>query len=74
MAAPGLPGSALAATPAVLEAGKKTYDQHCAQCHGEKGDGQGSGAAHLVPRPRDFTTGKFKLRTTPSGRSRPTTT
>jgi cytochrome c oxidase cbb3-type subunit 2 len=56
-----------AATAAQLEAGKKTYDQHCAQCHGEKGDGQGSGAAHLMPRPRDFTTGKFKLRTTPSG-------
>jgi mono/diheme cytochrome c family protein len=52
---------------APLEAGKKVYDQHCAQCHGEKGDGQGPGAAHLLPRPRDFTSGKFKLRTTPSG-------
>jgi cytochrome c oxidase cbb3-type subunit 2 len=47
--------------------GRKVYAQHCAQCHGEKGDGQGTGAAHLLPRPRDFTTGKFKLRTTPSG-------
>jgi cbb3-type cytochrome c oxidase subunit III len=50
-----------------LEAGKKVYDKHCAQCHGEKGDGQGPGAPHLLPRPRDFTSGKFKLRTTPSG-------
>ncbi len=56
-----------AATPAQAEAGKKVYEQHCAQCHGEKGDGQGPGAVHLLPRPRDFTAGKFKLRTTPSG-------
>ena len=27
----------------------------------------GSRRAHLMPRPRDFTTGKFKIRTTPSG-------
>jgi cbb3-type cytochrome c oxidase subunit III len=49
------------------EAGKRVYDKHCAQCHGEKGDGQGPGAPNLLPRPRDFTTGTFKLRTTPSG-------
>jgi mono/diheme cytochrome c family protein len=49
------------------EQGKAVYDKHCAQCHGEKGDGQGPAAPHLLPRPRDFTTGKFKLRTTPSG-------
>jgi cbb3-type cytochrome c oxidase subunit III len=49
------------------EAGKAVYDKHCAQCHGEKGDGLGPAAPHLMPRPRDFTAGKFKLRTTPSG-------
>ena len=49
------------------EAGKKVYEQHCIQCHGEKGDGEGPAAVHLSPRPRDFTSGKFKLRTTPSG-------
>ena len=48
-------------------AGKALYDKHCAQCHGEKGDGKGVAAPHLLPRPRDFTTGKFKIRTTPSG-------
>jgi len=56
-----------AVTPAQLEGGKKVYELHCAQCHGEKGDGQGPGAVHLLPRPRDFTSGKFKLRATPSG-------
>lgn len=49
------------------ERGRSTYEKYCAQCHGVAGDGQGAAAAHLLPRPRDFTTGKFKLRTTPSG-------
>ena len=63
-----LPASAAwAAAPAELDAGKLAYEKNCAQCHGEKGDGQGPAAAHLLPPPRDFTTGKFKLRTTPSG-------
>ena len=59
----------LAAAPTAqqLEAGKKTYEKYCSQCHGDKGDGQGPAAAHLAPKPRDFTTGKFKLRSTPSG-------
>ena len=35
--------------------------------HGEKGDAQGYATPHLYPRPRDFTTGRFKVRTTPSG-------
>ena len=47
--------------------GKKLYDVNCSQCHGEKGDGNGVAAPHLLPRPRDFTSGKFKIRTTPSG-------
>jgi mono/diheme cytochrome c family protein len=49
------------------EAGKTSYERNCAQCHGDKGDGNGPAAPHLLPRPRDFTTGKFKIRTTPSG-------
>jgi mono/diheme cytochrome c family protein len=64
--------SARAATPdlgtdAQRAAGKKLYEKFCAQCHGEKGDGEGVAAAHLMPLPRNFTTGKFKIRTTPSG-------
>ena len=50
-----------------LQAGRGTYEKYCSQCHGDKGDGQGPAAAHLQPRPRDFTSGKFKLRTTASG-------
>jgi mono/diheme cytochrome c family protein len=54
-------------TEAQREAGKKTYMKNCAQCHGEKGDGAGYAAIHLRPAPRNFTTGKFKIRTTPNG-------
>ena len=48
-------------------AGKELYQRNCAQCHGDKGDGNGVAAPHLQPRPRDFTSGKFKIRTTPNG-------
>jgi mono/diheme cytochrome c family protein len=49
------------------EAGKALYLKYCSQCHGEKGDGEGYATPHLRPRPRDFTTAKFKIRTTPNG-------
>lgn len=49
------------------ESGRQLYLKYCSQCHGEKGDGEGYAAPHLRPRPRDFTTGKFKIRTTPTG-------
>jgi DMSO reductase family type II enzyme heme b subunit len=45
-------------------AGKAVYERKCLLCHGEKGDGNGAGAEHLAPRPRDFTKGLYKIRTT----------
>src|SRR5438034_11036380 len=54
-------------TEAQRESGKKLYLQNCSQCHGEKGDGQGYATPHLYPVPRNFTLGKFKVRTTPNG-------
>jgi mono/diheme cytochrome c family protein len=54
-------------TEAQRESGKRTYLQYCSQCHGEKGDGEGYATPHLYPRPRNFTLGKFKVRTTPNG-------
>jgi mono/diheme cytochrome c family protein len=54
-------------TDAQRESGKTLYMKYCSQCHGEKGDGEGYATPHLYPRPRNFTTGKFKVRSTPNG-------
>ena len=54
-------------TEAQRESGKRLYLKYCSQCHGENGNGEGYATPHLRPRPRDFTTGKFKIRTTPNG-------
>ena len=54
-------------TEAQRESGKKLYLKYCSQCHGESGDGEGYATPHLLPKPRNFTTGKFKVRTTPTG-------
>jgi cytochrome c oxidase cbb3-type subunit 2 len=47
--------------------GKEVFEEHCIGCHGVKGDGNGPAATFLFPRPRDFTIGAFKFRSTPSG-------
>jgi mono/diheme cytochrome c family protein len=48
--------------------GTLLYDRYCLACHGAAGDGAGPGAAWLFPPPRDFTKGRFKWRTTASGK------
>ena len=55
------------ATVEAQSRGKAVYDAHCVECHGASGKGDGASAAYLVPRPRDFTTGKYKIRSTESG-------
>lgn len=47
--------------------GKIVYQRHCVGCHGESGDGKGPGAEMLIVKPRDFTKGIFKFRSTPTG-------
>ena len=54
-------------TPDQVARGKAVYARRCVGCHGTKGDGNGPAATFLDPRPRDFTLGSFKFRTTPSG-------
>ncbi len=47
--------------------GKQLYEAKCALCHGASGKGDGPAAERLLPRPRDFTAGKYKIRSTASG-------
>ncbi|MGH8264707.1 MAG: c-type cytochrome [Steroidobacteraceae bacterium] len=58
-------------TPSTISAGKAIYDASCIMCHGAHGKGDGAVAFFLArqfaPRPRDFTSGTFKFRSTESG-------
>jgi len=54
----------VAATPELLARGGELYGELCTMCHGEDGAGAGPFAEHLDPKPRDFTSGKYKFRTT----------
>ena len=47
--------------------GKQVYIRRCVGCHGEQGDGKGPGAQFFKVKPRDFTTGIFKFRSTSGG-------
>lgn len=62
-------GFLLLATAAAAQdpPGGPLYQKLCSQCHGVQGDGQGIATPRLMPQPRDFTSGKFKIRHTPSG-------
>ena len=50
-----------------VEHGLAVYAANCVTCHGPGGLGDGPQAASLIPRPRNFSTGAFKLGTTRSG-------
>ena len=63
----GLPPSFSQEAPKVSENGKQVYEESCAQCHGIEGRGDGNAAENLLPRPRDFTRGLYKIRSTESG-------
>lgn len=54
-----------AATPELLARGKALYDGRCALCHGFRG--KGDGGMNVRPRPRDLTSGRYKLKSTPNG-------
>jgi mono/diheme cytochrome c family protein len=47
--------------------GAATYRARCAVCHGDEGRGDGPASVMLAPAPRDFTTGAYKFRSTPTG-------
>ncbi len=45
----------------------RVFAQHCAVCHGPNGRGNGPAAPSMFPRPRDFSSGRFKYKSTPAG-------
>ena len=47
--------------------GKTVYDARCAECHGADGKGDGPSGFYLSPRPRDFSSAKYKIRSTETG-------
>ena len=49
------------------EGSRKIYEKRCAPCHGGNGEGEGPAADFMVPRPRDFTFGIYKFRSTMRG-------
>src|SRR5258706_5972078 len=51
----------------LTDLGKTIYRDRCAMCHGDSGKGNGPAAPFLHPRPREFTAGALKFRTTESG-------
>jgi mono/diheme cytochrome c family protein len=68
----GKAGSAQEAVgPAQEEAavvrGKDLYTNYCAQCHGDKGEGNGPAAIFLYPKPRNFTKNEFRIVSTTNG-------
>jgi cytochrome c oxidase cbb3-type subunit 2 len=53
--------------PGLYQEGRYVYEQNCLICHGRWGDGRGEMSAGMWPRPRKFSSGIFKYRSTPSG-------
>src|SRR3972149_11190673 len=63
---PLLAGPAQAAPRGDAKKGQALYAQKCAVCHGTAGKGDGVAEFVLFPKPRDLTSGKFKIRSTTS--------
>ena len=47
--------------------GARVFARHCAVCHGPNGRGNGPAAPSMFPRPRDFSSGRFKYKSTAAG-------
>ncbi len=60
-------GGKIPETSDAIAAGKKIYETKCYYCHGVKGDGNGSDAPRLEPKPRNFTRDEYKIRSTGLG-------
>jgi mono/diheme cytochrome c family protein len=50
----------VAASAASIEAGRKLYEEHCADCHGNTGRGDGYEGEGLDEKPSDFTDSEWE--------------
>ena len=46
--------------------GKEVYLNNCATCHGVQGRGDGKASYLLFPKPRDFSSGQYRFKSTPN--------
>jgi DMSO reductase family type II enzyme heme b subunit len=60
-------GRGLAEAAVGSELGARVYMERCSVCHGIAGKGDGPAASFFSPKPRDFTRGFYKIRTTATG-------
>ncbi len=51
------------ADPGSVENGKKVFMERCFQCHGPEGKGDGPASTYLPRKPRNFTLGIYKIKT-----------
>ncbi len=49
--------------PAAVEAAKSVWKEKCVTCHGDRGMGDGPGAAALDPKPRTFRDPRWQMQT-----------
>jgi mono/diheme cytochrome c family protein len=62
-----VPTRTVPSSPEVLALGQATFEKECVACHGAAGDGEGEAAYLLYPRPRDFTSGQYRIISTWDG-------
>jgi mono/diheme cytochrome c family protein/predicted Zn-dependent protease len=63
----GLPASVPLGEDRPATSASELYSQHCSGCHGNNGDGNGRGARHLFPKPRDLRTENSRLASSVNG-------
>jgi DMSO reductase family type II enzyme heme b subunit len=64
---PQTDSSSLASEAESASSPRQIYENHCSSCHGLQGDGNGPAAVWLFPKPRNFSSGLFKIQSTPAG-------
>ncbi len=65
--AAALESAPVKASAHALARGRELYDAQCAVCHGAQGRGDGTASYLLSPKPRDFSSGRFRLVSTDNG-------